>query len=162
MRSPEELIDQFRAAGRKVTPQRHAVFAALHANTSHPTAEAIWGHVRATMPTVSLRTVYQVLHDLAELGEIQTVDLGTGSIRFDPNTERHEHFVCHGCGRVIDVHADTPAGLPGARYPGFVVDSAQTVFRGRCPDCARTPNHLSDRVEDQQCQSSQAPRPTRT
>jgi Fur family transcriptional regulator, peroxide stress response regulator len=137
MRSPDELTLSFRAAGRKVTPQRQAVFRALHDNGAHPTAEAVWGHVRRTMPTVSLRTVYQVLSDLEELGEIQSVDLGTGSARFDPNTTRHDHFVCAACGRVCDVHAATPADLEPASYPGFEVESTAIVFRGRCPDCPR-------------------------
>lgn len=144
MRTPDQLTDRFRAAGRKVTPQRQAVFAALHANTSHPTAEAVWEHVRADMPTVSLRTVYQVLNDLVDLGEIRAVDLGTGSARFDPTTDRHDHFVCSSCHQVIDVHADPAAGLPDDRYPGYDVESVQLVFRGRCPGCAhRTPDQIS-------------------
>ncbi len=31
------------------------------------------------MPNVSLKTVYQTLHDLAELGQISALDLGTGA-----------------------------------------------------------------------------------
>ena len=141
MRTPEELTDQFRAVGRKVTPQRQAVFTALYASSAHPTAEAIWEHVRAAMPTVSLRTVYQVLNDLVDLGEIQAVDVGTGSARFDPNTGRHDHFVCGSCQQVLDVHADAAAGLSSDRYPGYVVEAVQLVFRGQCPDCARITAH---------------------
>ena len=59
------------------------------------------------MPNVSLKTVYQTLNDLAELGEITALDLGTGAARFDPNVEStHHHLVCRSCGKVRDVEAD--------------------------------------------------------
>ena len=64
----------------------------------------------ATMPAVSLRTVYQTLNDLAEMGEITRIEVGTGSARFDPNVEeRHHHLVCEGCGMVRDLHVDLGA-----------------------------------------------------
>lgn len=141
MRTPEELTDRFRSAGRKMTPQRQAVFRALSGNSAHPTAEVVWDHVRVTMPTVSLRTVYQVLNDLVDLGEIQAVDVGTGPVRFDPNTGRHDHFVCTRCRKVLDVHAEVPAELASTRYPGYEVEAAEIVFRGRCPQCVRVENH---------------------
>ena len=47
------------------------------------------------METISLKTVYQTLHDLAELGEIASLDVGTGMTRFDPNVDDpHHHLVC--------------------------------------------------------------------
>jgi Fe2+ or Zn2+ uptake regulation protein len=94
--------------------------------------------VRADMPNVSLKTVYQTLHDLAELGAISALDVGTGSARFDPNVEsNHHHVVCRSCGKVRDVDADFPAlCLPqGGTTPGFDVLSAEVVFRGLCDGC---------------------------
>ncbi len=137
MRAPEELTERFRNLGLKVTPQRQGVFQALWGDDSHPTAEAIWGRVRETMPTVSLRTVYQVLNDLTDLGEINTVRLGSSPVRFDPNIDGHDHFVCEQCSRVFDVHAHAVVDLPEKHYPGFEVAATQIVFRGFCPDCAR-------------------------
>ena len=58
------------------------------------------------MPTISLRTVYQTLNDLAAMGELRQLDLGTGSARFDPNLDAHHHLVCERCGKVVDVYAD--------------------------------------------------------
>lgn len=135
MRTPDELTERFRTLGLKVTPQRQGVFHALWGDESHPTAEAIWARVTETMPTVSLRTVYQVLNDLTELGEIHPVRLGTSSVRFDPNTESHDHFVCQECTRVLDVHANAMVELPAAHYPGLEVEATQIVFRGRCAEC---------------------------
>lgn len=137
MKSPQELTARFRTEGRKVTPQRQRIFEALHGNTDHPTAEAVWDRVRADLPTVSLKTVYQTLHELAALGELQSFDLGTGSARFDPNVENHHHLVCTVCGEVHDVEADfTGVRVPSGADHGFEVSSTEIVFRGTCPRCA--------------------------
>jgi len=133
MRTPTELTEVFRAQGLKVTPQREAVFRALVDNGSHPTAESVHAAVTAEMPSVSLRTVYQVLNDLTRMGEIHALELGTGAARFDPNVDAHHHLVCTRCGKVRDVYVE-PVTVP-ASAAGFAVDSAEVVFRGLCDDC---------------------------
>ena len=133
MRTPAELSDLFRARGRKVTPQREAVFRALHGNDAHPTAEVVHAAVVADMPSVSLRTVYGVLNDLADMGEVLALDVGTGATRFDPNVGVHHHLVCTACGRVRDISA-VPVDVPPV--DAFTIDDAEVVFRGRCDDCS--------------------------
>ena len=133
MHTPVELAERLRSEGRKVTPQREAVFRALAGNEQHPTAEAVHQAVVREPPMVSLRTVYQVLYDLTDLGEIQVLDLGTGSARFDPNLEAHHHLVCSRCGAVRDVPADPPAPPDDE---DFVVERVDVVFRGTCAGCA--------------------------
>jgi Fe2+ or Zn2+ uptake regulation protein len=138
VRTPDELTERFRERGLKVTPQRQAVFRALHGNHTHPTAESVYAEVSEHMPTISLRTVYQTLNDLAGMGEILHLELGTGSARFDANVEHpHHHLVCDGCGMVRDVSADLGSirvrdGLP----PGFRVSGTDVVVRGLCEQCA--------------------------
>lgn len=137
MKTPAELTEQFRSQGLKITPQRVAVFDALHDNPTHPTAESVHSAVVARMPTVSLRTVYQTLNDLAEMGEISRLEVGTGSARFDPNVEEpHHHLVCESCGMVRDLHVEVAPEL-GADVPdGFEVAGTELVVRGRCRSCA--------------------------
>jgi Fe2+ or Zn2+ uptake regulation protein len=137
MESSEALTDLFRAHGRKITAQRLCIFRALQGDVTHPSAESVYEKVRREMPNVSLKTVYQTLNDLAELGAISVLDVGTGSSRFDPNVETsHHHLVCRSCGKVRDLEADFP-GLSVSRRAsqGFAVDSAEVVFRGRCDEC---------------------------
>jgi Fe2+ or Zn2+ uptake regulation protein len=136
VRTPAELTELFRARGLKVTPQRQAIFRVLHGEATHPTAESVYDAVSASMPTISLRTVYQTLNDLAAMGEVLALDLGTGSARFDPNLDAHHHLVCDHCGRVVDVYADASAvRVPGAQRHGFTISSTEVVFRGTCPEC---------------------------
>ena len=140
MKSPAELTQLFRAQGLKVTPQRQCIFRALHDNPQHPTAEAVYADVSREMPTISLRTVYQTLNDLASMGELVQLDLGTGSARFDPNLDAHHHLVCGECGRVVDVEVDASAvQVPAVGRQGFTIDSTQIVFRGTCAECAGRP-----------------------
>ncbi len=122
MQSPDALTDLFRAHGRKITAQRQCIFRALEGDVTHPSAERVHERVRREMPNISLKTVYQTLNDLAELGAISVLDVGTGSARFDPNVETtHHHLVCRTCGKVRDLAADLPrpqraqSGGPGLR-----------------------------------------------
>jgi Fe2+ or Zn2+ uptake regulation protein len=137
MQSPEALTDLFRTQGRKITAQRQCIFRALEGDVTHPSAERVYEKVRTEMPNVSLKTVYQTLNDLTELGEISSLDLGTGSARFDPNVEStHHHLVCRSCGKVRDIEADvTGLRVPAGADLGFEVSSAEVVFRGHCDDC---------------------------
>src|SRR5690606_38279673 len=84
-----------------------------------------------------LRTVYQTLNDLAAMGEIQAIDLGTGSIRFDPHPGPHHHLVCDEGGRGQDVEAELPGVTgPDADAPGFGARSPEIIVRRRCQACA--------------------------
>ncbi len=137
MKTPEELTDRFRAEGLKVTPQRQAIFRALHGSTEHPTAEAVHADVVRELPMVSLRTVYQTLNDLRAMGELGQLDVGTGSSRFDPTTDPHHHLVCDRCGQVSDLMVDFPdVAVPADAGSGFSVDRTEIIFRGICASCA--------------------------
>jgi Fe2+ or Zn2+ uptake regulation protein len=131
-----ELVDRFRSEGLKVTPQRELIFRLLHENHSHPTAESIYLVATQTMSTISLKTVYQVLNDLRDLGEIQSLEFGTGAIRFDPNVEDHHHLVCSSCNSVFDVAVDSSeVSLSNAQRQGFTVGSVEITYRGICRPC---------------------------
>jgi Fe2+ or Zn2+ uptake regulation protein len=140
MKTPEELSELFRANGRKVTAQRQCFFRVLQGDVSHPSAEAVHSAAVREMETISLKTVYQTLHDLSELGEISSLDVGTGMIRFDPNVDDpHHHLVCRHCGKVRDLVASFPdLKIPRGADLGFDVGSAEIVFRGLCPECQST------------------------
>ena len=138
MRTADELTTLFRDRGLRVTPQRQVIFRLLHGNDAHPTVEALYDSARTEMPTISLKTVYQTVHDLEAMGEVTLLDLGTGSVRVDPNVEhRHHHLICTVCGKVRDVTVDVgPLRLAPRDRRGFSVDDVQVNFRGVCDTCA--------------------------
>lgn len=136
MRSPAELTEMFRANGLKVTPQRQLIFRLMHGNEAHPTAEGLFQTASDLMPGISLRTVYQTLADLASMGELRSLDLGTGASRFDPNTDDHHHVVCERCGVIRDVYVSGSDALHVEGLDGFAVESTSILFNGVCPRCA--------------------------
>src|SRR4029077_1989978 len=89
------------------------------------------------MPTISLKTVYQTVHDLETMGEVALLDVGTGSVRVDPNVEHaHHHVICTRCGKVRDVLVDVGAlRIPARERRGFKVADVEVHFRGVCDDC---------------------------
>jgi Fe2+ or Zn2+ uptake regulation protein len=139
MKTSDQLTSMFREQGLRVTPQRQAIFRLLQGDDAHPTVESLHDRARAEMPTISLKTVYQTVHDLEALGEVQVLDLGTGSVRVDPNVEDdHHHLVCTSCGRVRDLPVDFGRLNVPTRYrQGFTVDDVQVIFRGRCEQCSQ-------------------------
>ena len=141
MKDTGSLTSIFREQGLRVTPQRQAIFRLLEGDDSHPTVESLFDRARADMPTISRKTVYQTVHDLEALGEVRVLDLGTGSVRVDPNVEDdHHHLLCTVCGRVRDLAVEFAGLHVPIRYRrDFTVDDVQVIFRGRC-------DHCSDRV----------------
>jgi Fe2+ or Zn2+ uptake regulation protein len=151
VRTAEELTGLYRSRGRKMTPQRQRIFVALYGDERHPSAEMVYEAVRADLPTISLKTVYQTLHELAELGEIAALDLGTGTVRFDPNAHvPHHHLVCRACGKVRDLFVAFE-GLEVAPElaQGYEVRAAEVVFRGLCDSCR--PVHPHQPSQEEQC-----------
>lgn len=134
----DELTTRFRGQGLRVTPQRQVIFRLLDGNVEHPTVEALYEAARSEMPTISLKTVYQTVHELEDLGEVHLLHVGTGSVRVDPNVEHpHQHMICTQCGRVRDVVVDVaPLSVPVRAREGFAIDDVQVHFRGVCAECA--------------------------
>lgn len=137
VRDVDALAADLHARGLRVTPQRQLIYSLLAENPSHLTVEAVHEAVLAVQPTVSLRTVYQALHDLAAMGEISLVQVGNGPLRVDTRPERHGHLHCTECGRLHDVDVDLSGlVLPVEQRRGFAVEDAEVIFSGHCPACA--------------------------
>jgi Fe2+ or Zn2+ uptake regulation protein len=133
---PDTLTALFRWHGLRVTPQRQCIFDILYVNRAHATAEEIYGIAKERMPTISLKTVYETLHSLVAFGQIQQIDLGTRSIRFDADVHHHHHLVCSSCGRIENIDLDLgPLASTAAAGHGFVLGHTEVIVRGRCPNC---------------------------
>ena len=69
---------------------------------SHMTAEEIFDTLRRTYPAVVLATVYNNLNRLLQEGLIRKVSVEGMPDRYD-RIQRHDHLVCKGCGRLLDI-----------------------------------------------------------
>lgn len=132
------LLGALRQHRRRLTPQRELICRLLDGNTEHPSAEALYRRARSAMPTLSRRTVYAILADLVEVGAVRSLDMGTGSTRYDPNPRPHHHLVCERCGKVRDALVPVPPiELPPDQRRGFWPRGVDLVFRGVCGECRR-------------------------
>ena len=140
--SVDALVEQFRREGRKITPQRRAIFEALIRDVSHPTAEEIYQRVQSVMPDMSRTTVYNTLHELVAVGAlIEVADLSGGGARYDTSTSQHHHLFCLGCHTLVDIDRDFQRlELPANEAAGYHIVRRQVTFYGYCPNCQEKPN----------------------
>ena len=79
-------------AARRNTQQKEIIRHTLCRMCCHPTAVAVFEEVRRTHPTISRSTVYRVLGQLTEEGEILRLHLAGEDVRYDGNTSRWRIF----------------------------------------------------------------------
>src|SRR5260370_3149068 len=122
---------------QKVTPQREPVREVIGEREDHQTGNAIFEAARQRLPTISHATVYNSLRYLREAGLVHEISFGDSASRYDRETERHDHAICSGCGRLVDFDLPEAAELmrAAARKSRFKPESVQLTLRGLCPDC---------------------------
>lgn len=126
----------------KHSKQREAIKLYLMSRKDHPTAEAVYAHVKGEYPNISLGTVYRNLTFLVDNGQAIKVPCDEGSVHFDANVQPHPHFQCRKCGAIIDLDFDGTEyeqALNNAAAAGFkgTVEGNVTFFYGLCPSCAK-------------------------
>ncbi len=98
------FTSQCRPAGLKVTPQRIAIYRELLKTSEHPSAEILYEKVKKVFPSISLDTVNRTLLTLNEIGVAFAVEGSGDARRFDGELDKHQHFKCVKCKRIIDFH----------------------------------------------------------
>lgn len=150
--------DTLRARGLRLTAPRRIILDVVRASDLHPSAATVYRQVRRQLPGVSLATVYRNLRMLAAYGLLAERADTTG-MRFDGNTDRHDHFTCVMCGRIYDVPPLAAAGVRQAlgASMGFEVLDHRIEFSGRCARCPRRKGR-PPRTKTWRAKRSKAPR----
>jgi Fe2+ or Zn2+ uptake regulation protein len=120
-----------------LTRQREVVLRVIRDADKHLTANEVFAEAKGHLPSISFATVYNSLRYLKEAGHIAEIQFGNGASRFDRVTHRHDHAICTGCGKLVDIEMDVPAEIVkrAARYSKFKPESIEFTLRGKCPDC---------------------------
>ena len=130
-----------REPGLRVTPQRLGILETFLENSGdHWTAEQIRASLLARMPGLARGTTYKVLEELARVGLVEEIPMGSGGSLFGLRLVPHHHFTCSRCGRWFDMEATGVDQVDIHGPPGFVVQDVRVVFRGLCPHCGATGN----------------------
>ena len=132
---------QLRAVSLRVTRPRLAVLTALR-DHPHVDTDTVIALVRADHPAVSHQAVYDVLRALTDTGLVRRIQPAGATARYEMRVrDNHHHVVCRSCGAIADV--DCAVGnapcLTASHDHGFVIDEAEVVYWGTCPECLTRP-----------------------
>jgi Fur family ferric uptake transcriptional regulator len=136
--STSEFAEQLRKADLRVTRPRVAVLEAVHSRP-HADTDTIFTAVRTELPEVSRQAMYDVLNALTDAGLVRRIQPSGSVARYESRvSDNHHHVVCRSCGTIADVDCavgDAPC-LTAASDHGFVLDEAEVIYWGLCPDCS--------------------------
>ncbi|MBB3112339.1 Fur family peroxide stress response transcriptional regulator [Paenibacillus phyllosphaerae] len=132
----ESVLEQLRAKGLRLTPQRVEVIALLY-QLSHPTAEQVYSLMAKKFPYVSQTTVYSTLKLLKDQGIVNELTYGDRSSHFELTEDEHAHFNCKVCGGIYDVDVKEAEKLNTMIKTDeqFEVDFVRVEFYGTCKAC---------------------------
>lgn len=135
----EHLLSRLEAAGKRSTPQRHAVCQALVEHGGHPTVADVFERVRTTFPMMSQATVYNTIYTLQELGLVHPLDIANDEhTHYDLDLTPHVNVVCTKCNTITDVHTHTIDTLLAEvrQRSGYQIDQhTALVVYGICSVC---------------------------
>jgi Fur family iron response transcriptional regulator len=126
----QALHERLRAVGIRPSAHRMAVADYVLETDQHPSAEQVMTVVSERFPMLSRATVYNTLNLFVEKGLLRQLVLAEGSVVFDPNLDRHHHFVDEETGRIEDVPWDAVQVGDVSRLEGLAVREYMVVMRG--------------------------------
>ncbi len=133
----QDLRQRLEAHGIQPSAQRLAVADYVLHTVEHPSADQVFSRVSATFPMLSRATVYNTLNLFVEKGLLRELVLAEGRVVFDPNVDRHHHFIDERTGAIHDVPWGDVTVDRVEALPGFEVREYQVVMRGRRADPER-------------------------
>jgi len=142
-KSKKDLIALFRKRCKQhnlnMTPQRIAIYEELIKSKNHPDSDDIFEKVKNVFPDISLDTVYRTLSKFAEIGVVHLVEGYGEPKRYDPDTNKHHHFRCQKCNRIVDFYDVKYDNLkiPTALQKNFSVTNVKVILEGTCNECIR-------------------------
>ncbi|WIX77424.1 Fur family transcriptional regulator [Amycolatopsis carbonis] len=148
MPTTSDFERMLRGAALRVTRPRMAVLSAVHDHPHADTASLI-GAVRADLGEVSHQAVYDVLNALTSAGLVRRIEPEGSVARYEARVgDNHHHVVCRSCGAIADVDCAVGAApcLTASDDHGFVIDEAEVIYWGLCPDC-NTVTHTDSRKD---------------
>ena len=118
-----------------VTKYAKKILEIVELSRSHLTAEQIFVELRRAYPKVVLATVYNNLNRLWQEDRIRKVSVEGMPDRYD-RILRHDHLVCKGCGKLLDVDlGDLTAQLE--RKAGISILTYDLKLVYLCEECRK-------------------------
>jgi Fur family transcriptional regulator, iron response regulator len=126
-----DAIARLEQAGIQPSAQRVAVARYVLTTEDHPSADQVFAKVKGDLPVLSRATVYNTLNLLVAKRLLRQHVLAEGRVVFDPNTDRHHHFIDEKTGAISDIPWDALEVKHVEALQGLDVHEFQVVLRGR-------------------------------
>lgn len=133
----EKLMEELSRRGLRATRQRVATLRLLRRLRGHPTVAEVHQRLLPAHPSLSQKTVYEIVDALVAAGLAARVTASGEPYRYEARPEHHYHASCRVCGRLVDLPASADAQIRG-RTPlpdGFRVEGIDVLIRGVCQRC---------------------------
>ena len=111
--------------------QRVAIADYVLFTQDHPTADQVWQKVKDALPIVSRATVYNTLNLFVAKGLLRALALADDAVIFDPNIDRHHHFIDEATGQVHDIPWDRVKVSKIEGLKEYEIHDYQVVIRGK-------------------------------
>jgi len=117
------------------TPQKQIIISYLRSVKTHPTAEEVYNNIIKNLPNISKGTVYRILNNFEEKGELQKID--AEATHYDADISEHAHLVCRKCKKVYDVFDYKSKDELPEQLEAGKIESRQVIFKGVCSNCIK-------------------------
>ncbi|BBG25340.1 Fur family transcriptional regulator [Sulfuracidifex tepidarius] len=126
----EDIANELRRKGLKVTPQRLAIMKIILRN-GHYNGEQIYEELKKTEPSISLSTVYNTLETLKDAGLVNSFE-ANGMKWYEAKVEPHVNVFCIDMNEIIDMEVNVGSMVRDIQERGIDVKSLNIVVYADC------------------------------
>ena len=126
------------STSERMTSQKEIILDYVRNTKSHPSAKKVYTEIKRFLPRISCGTVYRILNNLKEKGEIQEISTKDMTF-FDGDLSDHSHFICQGCGTVFDIFDECSkcSIIKNKKLKVGKINSYRIYFYGICKKCKK-------------------------
>lgn len=128
----QEVFEQCRALGMRLSRQRRMVLDLLWSERSHLSARDIFERLNARGRSIGHTSVYQNLEALQSAGVIECLDRASGRL-YGYRSDPHSHLTCLDTGAIEDIDVELPSDLLAQieSCTGYRIESYTLQLNGR-------------------------------
>ena len=146
----EDILNQLKAKGIRLTESRKAIIRYLMMSDQHPSADVIYYDLLPDNPGMSLATVYNNLKVLVEEGIVSEIKVNNDNTTYyDFMGHDHLNIVCEKCGQITDYYLPIQSFKEEVEsQTGFRITREQMILHG---------DRKSTRLNSSHCDLSRMP-----
>lgn len=137
-----QILENLRAKGYRITPQREQILEFFHEfqDGAHLSAEDLYEILKSKNIKISLATLYRTLKFLSLNGLLRELDFGEDHKHYElaSVSNHHHHLICVKCGLTIEFNNQDIvdiANITAVKTHNFLVTDHQFKIFGFCEKC---------------------------